>query len=67
MSDDEAPIPKVLSPKVLSPEAQRALAEAEARRQAAQTASLPPELGGPKGPEPTLHGDWAFKGIACDF
>jgi hypothetical protein len=62
MSDDEAPIPKVLSP-----EAQRALAEADARRKAAQTSTLPPELGGPKGPEPTLHGDWAFNGIACDF
>jgi len=62
MSDDEAPIPKVLSP-----EAQRALAEAEARRKAAQASILPPELGGPKGPEPTTHGDWSFKGIACDF
>jgi hypothetical protein len=28
---------------------------------------LPPELGGPKGPEPTRFGDWERKGIAWDF
>jgi hypothetical protein len=48
--------------------AKRALAEAEARRKAAQTAkSLPPEINGPKGPEPTRYGDWQVKGIASDF
>ncbi len=44
----------------------RALAEAEARRQA-PAAPLPPELGGPKGPEPTRYGDWERKGIVSDF
>jgi hypothetical protein len=57
-------------PKPLSPAAQRALAEAEARRQAAATADAKPapkELQGPKGPEPTRYGDWETKGIASDF
>ena len=56
--------------KVLTPEAQRALAEAEAeaRRQAAGHAKpTPRELQGPKGPEPTRYGDWENKGIASDF
>jgi hypothetical protein len=30
-------------------------------------AALPPETGGPKGPEPTRYGDWELKGIAVDF
>lgn len=45
----------------------RAKAEAEARRARELTAQLPPELGGPKGPEPTRFGDWERKGIAVDF
>lgn len=28
---------------------------------------LPPEVGGPRGPEPTRYGDWERKGIASDF
>ncbi|WP_024515037.1 DUF1674 domain-containing protein [Bradyrhizobium sp. Tv2a-2] len=54
--------------KPLTPAAQRALAEAEARRQAAAAAKpLPKEFQGPKGPEPTRYGDWESKGIASDF
>ena len=56
--------------KPLPPAAQRALAEAEARRQAAaavQADAAPKELQGPKGPEPTRYGDWERKGIASDF
>jgi hypothetical protein len=54
--------------KALSPAAQRALAEAEARRAAtANAAPMPKEFGGPKGPEPTRYGDWENKGIASDF
>jgi hypothetical protein len=53
--------------KPLTPEAQRALAEAEARRKAAVEAAPPTEIGGPKGPEPTRYGDWERKGIAVDF
>lgn len=54
-------------PKPLSPEAQRALAEAEARRAAAAAPDKAPEQGGPRGPEPTRYGDWERKGIAVDF
>ena len=45
----------------------RAAAEAQARRREEPAAKLPPELGGPKGPEPTRYGDWERKGIASDF
>lgn len=48
--------------------AQRALAEAEARRKAARDAKpLPKELGGREGPEPVRYGDWENKGLAVDF
>ncbi|MBU8543325.1 DUF1674 domain-containing protein [Roseomonas sp. ROY-5-3] len=29
--------------------------------------ALPPEIGGPKGPEPTRYGDWEQKGRVSDF
>ena len=29
--------------------------------------TLPPELGGQKGPEPTRYGDWENKGRCTDF
>ena len=56
-------------PKKLTPAAERALAEAEARRaeidrKAAEQAG---EANGPKGPEPTRYGDWERKGITSDF
>jgi hypothetical protein len=50
----------------LPPAALRALAEAEERRKA-ESAPLPPELGGRKGPEPVRYGDWEKKGLAIDF
>jgi len=55
--------------KPLTPAAQRALAEAEARRKEAEAnaAARPKEYQGPKGPEPTRYGDWETKGIASDF
>jgi len=61
--------PTVPDRKPLSPAAQRALAEAAARRQtaAAHAEAAPKELQGPKGPEPTRYGDWERKGIASDF
>jgi hypothetical protein len=55
------------APRVLTPEAQRALAEAEARRKAAADASGPKELGGREGPDPVRYGDWENGGIASDF
>ncbi len=51
----------------LTPEAQRALNEAEARRKAVKAAKMPTELGGRDGPEPVRYGDWEKKGIAVDF
>ncbi|TNC72401.1 DUF1674 domain-containing protein [Rubellimicrobium roseum] len=51
----------------LPPAAQRALAEAEARRKAAQPLDLPPEKGGRDGPEPVRFGDYELKGRAIDF
>lgn len=61
--------PETALPKVLTPAAQRALAEAEARRAAAEanTATAAKEFQGPEGPEPTRFGDWERKGIASDF
>ena len=70
MTDDPSPsaTPSAPERKELSPAAKRALAEAEARRQAAAKAQPPPrEFQGPKGPEPTRYGDWESKGIASDF
>lgn len=52
----------------LSDAAKRALAEAEARREASRLAAeRPKEIQGPAGPEPTRYGDWETKGIATDF
>ncbi|WP_338721429.1 DUF1674 domain-containing protein [Devosia sp. XK-2] len=55
--------------KALSPAAQRALAEAEARRQQidAATAMAPREKGGRGGLEPVRYGDWEIKGLTSDF
>lgn len=49
--------------------AERALAEAEARRAAAvaEEAARPVEIGGRDGPEPTRFGDWEKNGVASDF
>lgn len=56
-----------MSEKPLAEIAKRALAEAEARRKVAAMKALPPEAGGPKGPEPTRFGDWEKRGITSDF
>lgn len=75
---DEDPIPtppQSAAPRRredLPPAAQRALAEAEARRAAGEAervhaADLPPEVNGRKGAEPVRYGDWEKNGIAYDF
>jgi hypothetical protein len=67
-SETATPAPEAEPKKVLTPAAQRALAEAEARRAAAiTTAAAAKEFQGPEGPEPTRFGDWERKGIASDF
>jgi hypothetical protein len=53
--------------KTLTPEAMRALAEAQERRRAAAPVERPKEVNGPSGPEPARYGDWERKGIASDF
>jgi hypothetical protein len=58
-----------LPPRVLTPAALRALAEAEARRQLrdAEAATRPIEVGGRGGPDPVRFGDWEKGGICWDF
>lgn len=57
--------------KVLTPEAARALAEAQARREAydkaAVDAAAQKEIDGRGGLEPVRYGDWEIKGLASDF
>lgn len=55
--------------KARSPAAERALAEARARRAEAdqRNKDKPKEEGGPSGPDPVRYGDWERKGIASDF
>jgi hypothetical protein len=55
--------------KPLPPAAERALAEAAARRTARDSAAVarPQEVGGPKGPDPVRYGDWERNGLASDF
>lgn len=54
--------------RALTPEARRALEEAEQRRQSQVTdAALPAETGGRKGPDPARYGDWEKDGIVSDF
>lgn len=68
MSSDSADLGDVTPKKVLTPAAQRALAEAAERRAKAEVeAAKAAEDGGPSGPEPTRYGDWERKGIAVDF
>lgn len=55
--------------RVLTPEAQRALAEAAERRAArdATETARAKEIGGRNGPDPVRYGDWEQGGIAWDF
>lgn len=53
----------------LSPAAQRALAEAEARRAAMSAAQTERarEINGRGGLDPVRYGDWEIKGLTSDF
>lgn len=53
--------------KKLTPEALRALEEAQARREREELYQAEAEIGGRKGPDPVRFGDWEKKGIASDF
>ncbi|WP_082364947.1 DUF1674 domain-containing protein [Bosea vaviloviae] len=69
--DVPAAAPPEAPARTLSPAAQRALAEAEARRAAidAKAAELTGarEINGRGGLEPVRYDDWEVKGIASDF
>ena len=65
----QPPTPAAANRKPLSPAAQRALAEAEARRAAIdrQAAAMPAEQGGRGGLEPVRYGDGEIMGLTADF
>jgi hypothetical protein len=67
MSNDKRSRPD--SERKLSPEAQRALAEAEERRRTAaqRDAGRQIEIGGRGGLDPVRYGDWEIKGLTSDF
>lgn len=52
---------------LLKQHAERALAEAEARRKVLQDNGLPKEIKGRGGLDPVRYQDWEIKGLACDF
>jgi hypothetical protein len=65
--DSESETSEAPPPKMLSPAAQRALSEAEARRKSQRTDELPAEVGGRGGADPARFGDWEINGRAIDF
>ncbi|MGB3538304.1 MAG: DUF1674 domain-containing protein [Mesorhizobium sp.] len=70
MTDEKDTAADTATPaRPLTPAAKRALAEAEARRQAyrLKEAAMPKELGGRGGKEPGRYGDWEIKGLTSDF
>lgn len=66
---DEKPETAPAPVRRLTPEAQRALAEAEERRQKAQAEAdaRPREVNGRGGLDPVRYGDWEIKGLTVDF
>jgi hypothetical protein len=60
---------RVPSNRPLTPAAERALAEAAARRaeRDRHPDNRPKEIAGRGGPEPTRYGDWEINGLASDF
>ena len=66
MSDEEIK-DAVDPPRQLSPAAQRALKEAEERRQKVAAEDRPQEVGGRDGADPVRFGDWEKGGIISDF
>jgi hypothetical protein len=63
----EVALEEATARKTLSPAAQRALKEAEERRQAAEKVRLAEEFGGRGGADPARFGDWEINGRAIDF
>lgn len=67
MTQQEKQQPKNQPQKQLTPEAMRALHEAEERRKALDAQTSQKEIGGRGGKDPARYGDWEFKGRAIDF
>jgi len=72
MTDETSPTPQAApDPRPLSTTAQRALAEAQARRaeidRREQALKAERELNGRGGLDPVRYDDWEVKGIASDF
>jgi hypothetical protein len=69
MSENDAKPNQIETVRPLTPEAKRALAEADERRKAAANtaATAATEVGGREGPDPVRFGDWERGGIASDF
>ena len=74
--EPENAVPETAEPvasgtRVLTPAAQRALAEAAERRglakETAAREAAPKEIGGQRGPDPVRYGDWEKAGIVSDF
>ena len=67
-TDPKEPTPPAGKPP-LTPAAERALAEAAARRaeRERQNAETPKEANGRGGLEPTRYGDWEKDGLTSDF
>lgn len=61
--------PRATTPHPLNPAAERALAEAAARRAERDRAApdRPKEISGRDGPDPTRYGDWEINGLTSDF
>jgi len=70
MSSPDDPTGKTAQRRLLSPAAERALAEAAQRRAGLERTPArerAKEVGGASGPEPTRYGDWEKKGLTSDF
>jgi len=72
MNDDESETqdraPNAGPARDLPAAALRAMAEAKARRDAANAQAVAPrEIGGRGGEDPVRYGDWEVKGLASDF
>ncbi|MBX9739410.1 MAG: DUF1674 domain-containing protein [Beijerinckiaceae bacterium] len=62
------PAPAEAPRKPLTPEARRALAEADERRAArARETEAAKEINGRGGLDPVRYGDWEIKGLTSDF
>jgi hypothetical protein len=66
---DKAGNARTETKRPLTPAAERALAEAAARRAERDrvAAEQPKEINGRGGPDPTRYGDWEINGLTADF